>query len=136
MKRVILILWTMIFAVVLTACGAEKLSDNYKEEEVITKGKQVVEALNAQEYQTVTDMVREDVKEQLSAVVLEDALDKKIKDAGAFVEYKQMVTAGSQDKKSGEDYAIVVLTGKYENTNLTYTISMNENLELVGLYMK
>lgn len=136
MKKVRIILLTMLVMGVLTACGAGKLSENYVEDDVITKAEQVVELFNDKDYQAVTDMVREDLQEQLSADVLKSALDEKLTAAGEFMEYSQSATAGQQDKSTGEDYAIVVLICKYQNSNLTFTISMDEDMNLVGIYMK
>lgn len=136
MKKVKMILLVMLVMSVLTACGAGKLSENYVEDDVIAKAQQVVELFNEKDYQAVTDMVREDLKEQLSADVLKNALDEKLTSAGEFVEYSQSAAAGQQDKSTGEDYAIAVLICKYENSNLTFTISMDEDMNLVGIYMK
>lgn len=136
MKKFRIILSMVLMVGVLTSCGAGKLSENYNEDEVITKAQQVVELFNEKDYEAVTDMVREDLQEQLSADVLENALDEKLTAAGEFVEYSQSVTAGQQDKSTGEDYAITVLICKYENSNLTFTISMDEDMNLVGIYMK
>lgn len=129
-----ILILAMVF--VFTGCGSEQLSESYVKEDVIAKAEQVVTQLSNKEYQAVADMVREDLQEDLSAKVLEEALGQKIEAAGEFQEYTQTATSGQQDKSAKEDYAIVVLVCQYENAKLTFTISFNEEMKLVGLYMR
>ncbi|MDE6313878.1 MAG: DUF3887 domain-containing protein [Lachnospiraceae bacterium] len=129
-----ILILAMVF--VFAGCGSGQLSESYVKEDVIAKAEQVVTQLSNKEYQAVADMVREDLQEDLSAEVLEEALGQKIEAAGEFQEYTQTVTSGQQDKSAKEDYAIVVLVCQYENAKLTFTISFNEEMKLVGLYMR
>lgn len=136
MKKIITGIAILVLTFAITGCTTSTLSEAYVEEEVIAQAQQVVEYLNGGDYKAVADMVREDLKEDLSADILENALGEKLDAAGAFQEYTQTVTAGQKDKSTGEEYAIVVAACQYENTKLTFTISMNEEMQLVGLYMK
>ena len=71
-----------------------------------------------------------------SLIELEKALIQQLSDLGAFVEYKSVMAAGTKDQKTQEDYAVVVVTAVYQNGNATYTISVDRDLAVVGLYMK
>jgi len=41
-----------------------------------------------------------------------------------------------QKDSEGTDMAVVVIVAVFENQNVTYTISLNTNMEIVGLWMK
>ena len=44
--------------------------------------------------------------------------------------------SGTKDETTGEEYAVVQVMAKHENANLTYTLSFDKDLMLVGLYLK
>jgi hypothetical protein len=120
----------------LTACSGSKLADAYSKDEVIARGEEMVELINTLDYEAVCGELREDLQDQLTPQQLKDAWDSGLMAAGAFEEFSQVVTAGQTDSSTGEDYAVAVLVCKYENSTLTFTISMDTNLDIVGLYMK
>lgn len=126
------------FALILSfaACSSNKLADIYSEDEVITRAKGFVDTINTLDYDAVVSGIREDLQSQVTAESLKSAWDTQLTDAGAFEEYKTVVTYGQKDKTTGENYAVCVLVCKYENASLTFTISMDKSLEIVGLYMK
>ena len=134
MKKAIVLMMAMILF--LVACGGAKLADIFDEDEVTARAKDVVGLINDRDYEAVTGQVREDLRDQLTADTLRDALDATLDESGAFEEYKSVTVVGQKDKNSNEDYAVAVLTGKYENASRTFTISMDQDLDIVGLYMK
>lgn len=52
------------------------------------------------------------------------------------MEFKSAAAASQESKSTGENYAVAVLVCKYENASLTYTIFMDVDLNIVGMYMK
>lgn len=136
MKKAVAGILSLILMFSLTACSANKLADSFSEDEVISKAKEVIELLNQQDYDSAVTMFSENLKAQLSSEQLKTALDSSINQAGEFREYSSAATAGQKDKNTDEDIAVSVITCKYENSNHTYTISFNQELEVIGLYMK
>ncbi|MDF2869700.1 MAG: hypothetical protein K0R05_1275 [Anaerocolumna sp.] len=137
MKKIISVLFISLFATLLLGgCSSGKLSDAFDKETVEKSAKQVIEYLNNAEYDKVTTMFQEDLQEQLSADVLKDAVDKTYSDAGEFKEYKNTAVLGQKVKTTKEDSAVAVVVAKYENQNVTFTISFNTDMELIELYMK
>lgn len=137
MKRIISALLSLSAAITLAACGSSgKLDGGFLKEDVIARGKDVVLLLNASDYASVENMVREDVKSVLSAQVLETALDGYIKNAGAFSEFIGQAATSQKDTSSGQYYAVAVLVAKYANASYTFTISFDKDMKIVGLYMK
>ena len=136
MKKTLSLGLALILILSLTACSVAKLSENYDKDEVLSRAEEIVALLNASDFDAVAAGVREDLQEQLSSEVLENALGEILAQAGAFQEFTAEAVTGQQSKTTGEDYAVAVLVGKYENASHTFTISFNEDLEIVGLYMK
>lgn len=134
-KLVSVIAGIMVIGTMLGGCGSAKLADIYDSETVESTAKQAVDALNEEDYDSVTAMVRSDLQESLSAEVLSDALAKSCPDKGAFNEYKDAAVVG-QKNKAGDDIAVAVVIAAYENQKVQYTISFDENMEIVGFYMK
>jgi hypothetical protein len=128
--------YVLLYTVILSGCASTKLSESYDENTVIERGKEVVEIINTQNFDLVNAELRDDLEDQLTADQLKDAMEQKLIDAGSFLEYQSTSILGQKSKSTGEDYATVVLVGKYENSTLVFTITMNSNLDLVGLYLK
>ncbi|WOO38153.1 DUF3887 domain-containing protein [Anaerocolumna sp. AGMB13020] len=137
MKKLISVLLISFFVTVLLGgCSSSKLSDAFDKETVEKSAKQVIEYMNNAEYDKVNQLLQEDLQEQLSADVLKDAVDKTYSNAGAFKEYKNIAILGQKLKATKEDCAVAVVVAKYENQNVTFTLSFNTDMELIGLFMK
>lgn len=136
MKKILLPVLTVIMLLSLAACSSAKLADIYKEDDVVAKAKSVVDTINTQDYDAVVAFVREDLQSQLTADALESAWKPMLDESGAFKEYKTVVTYGQKSKSTDEDYAVCVLVCTYENATRTFTISLDKDLVVVGMYMK
>jgi len=134
LKRILFIVVT--FSVILSACTSPKLADSYDENAVIDRAKDVVKMINSQNFDAVNAELREDLQDQLTSTQLKDAIGQKMIDAGAFVDFQTISTLGQKSKSTGEDYATVVLVADYESSPIVFTISMDSNLDIVGLYVK
>jgi len=134
LKRILFIVVT--FSVILSACTSPKLADSYDENAVIDRAKDVVKMINSQNFDAVNAELREDLQDQLTSTQLKDAIGQKMIDAGAFVDFQTISTLGQKSKSTGEDYATVVLVAEYESNPVVFTISMDSNLDIVGLYVK
>ena len=126
----------LVFSITLSACASVKLADIYDENIVTERAKEVVEMINSQDYDKVNAEIRDDLQDRLTSNQLKDAIGAKLVEAGSFIEYQSITTFGQKSKTSGEDYATVVLVGKYEKSTVVFTISMDSNLDIVGLYVK
>ena len=136
MKLIRILFILLVFSITLSACTSAKLADKYDENIVTERAKKVVEMINSQDYDKVNAEIRHDLQDQLTSDKLKDAIGAKLVEAGAFIEYQSITTLGQKSKTSGEDYATVVLVGKYEKSTVVFTISMDSNLDIVGLYVK
>ena len=136
MKKFLISLTAFALLLSFAACSSSKLADIYSEDEVVARAKGFVDIINTLDYDAVVSDIREDLQSQVTSESLKSAWGPLLDEAGAFKEYKTVVAYGQKDKTTGEDYAVCVLVCKYENASRTFTISMDKNLEIVGLYMK
>lgn len=134
LNRILFLFLTL--SIILSACTSTKLAEIYDENTVIDRAKEIVQIISSQDYDSVNAELRDDLQDQLTSNKLQDALGKKLIDAGAFIEYGSISTLGQKSKSTEEDYATVVLVGKYDNSDLVFTITMDSNLDIVGLYVK
>lgn len=127
-----------VFALILSlsACSSTKLSDAFKEDEVISRAEKTVAVISTLDYDAIVPEFRDDLESQVTPEQLENAWSKQLNAAGKFVKYSSETVFGQKDKSTGEDYAVAVLVCKYENSTLTYTISMDKDLNIIGMYMK
>jgi len=137
MKQIRMLFILLVCTIALSACtSAAKLADIYDEKVVTERAKEIVEMINAQDFDNVNAEIRTDLQDRLTSNQLKDAIGAKLIEAGAFIEFPSITTLGQKSKTSGEDYATVVLVGKYEKSPLVFTITMDSNLDIVGLYVK
>ncbi len=136
MKKACSLLFAALMVMSLAACASAKLSEDYSEDEVIARAKEVITVINTLDYSAVSAELRDDLESKLTAEQLKAGWDTSLKNAGAFVEYTTETTAGQKSQSTDEDYALAILVCKYENASLTFTIIMDKNLDIVGMYMK
>lgn len=137
MKKIGVMLITFVLAMVMiTGCGAKALSENFDENEVKQAAENAIKMIDSGDYKTFSDeLVSESVKESLSADVIKNAVNQVMANRGAFVEFSSESTFGKVDKNE-EEYAVVIVVAKYESQKVTYTISFDVNLKIIGFYLK
>ncbi len=137
MKKIGLVVITLVLAMVMiTGCGAKALSEDFNEEEVKKAAENAVTTLDSGDYETFSnELVSEIMKKDLTAEVMKNAVDQVMPNRGAFVEFTSEATFGKTDKNE-EDYAVVVVVAKYESQKVTYTVSLDKNLKIIGFYLK
>jgi hypothetical protein len=137
MKKFVLVLMIITgMSLILTGCSSIKLSDDFDKDTVEKSAKQVVEYLNAGDYDKIFEMSGDVLTNNVSEDDLSKAVDKTFGDAGAFVKYKNVTIIGQKMKKSDENTAVAVLVAEYENQKVTFTISFDTDMKLIGLFMK
>ncbi|MBE0685243.1 MAG: DUF3887 domain-containing protein [Anaerolineaceae bacterium] len=131
----IFLLSTILSMLLLTACSAPALSEDFNEEEVKLLAQDVVSPLNAQD----SEGLRSLFTEQMNTAITDDVFVQiyaAIEGGGKFDSIENITVIGSTDKSTGEEFATAVVTAKYENQTFTYTISFNKHMQLAGLYYR
>ena len=132
-KKVLLLLGAMVL--VLSGCSSTKLAEAFDEETVKEAAQEAVGYLAAGEYEKNIEMMDSAMQEALSSEDLKANVETMNEQTGAFKEYKSIAVVGQQDAQ-GTDMAVAVVVASFEKRNVTYTISFNTDMEVIGLWMK
>ncbi len=139
MRRTIKLLCASVLALmvcILTGCSTAPLPDGFDADEVTARAEEIIGYANAGEFDTIIDNLREDLKDAVTADQLSESWAPTYERVGAFESVKKVVLSGTSDSTTGENYAVVQALCVHENGNVLYTLSFDENLQLVGLYLK
>ncbi len=137
MKKSLILLLTLAMLLSLAACGSSsKLPEEYVEADVLKRAEALVEVVNTGDYAAMVAELRDDLESAITAQELEDAWGPSLEKAGSFVKFSTEAVTSQASQSTGETYAVAVLVCKYENSTLTYTVSMDVNYDIVGMYMK
>ncbi|MEG1310334.1 MAG: DUF3887 domain-containing protein [Bacilli bacterium] len=115
---------------ILVGCGAPKLSEDFKEEELKSSVEEIIDDFNNEKYEDIVLRGSEEIQAQLTADQLEQAWNTVRKDLGA---YKELSKVAYTEK---DDIATVIAIAKYENKKIQFTISYDKDMNLCGIYMK
>ena len=97
----------------LTGCVGQELSGDFNEEEVKKAAEHVIMLINNQD----SEGLRELSTVQMRAALTDDVLNQiyeAMSEGGQFENVEDMSVAGTTDKSSGEEFAVVVARAKYE----------------------
>jgi len=134
MKKLFIPLIVMV--ILLTGCNTAKLTDDFDEVEVKNAAAYAISLMNERDYQGISDLVRDDCQESLSADVLSGVCDEVLDKAGDFDSITKQTVVGGQNEDRDEDFAISVSTCKYAEMDISYTFVYDANMEIVGVYMQ
>lgn len=125
-------LLSMLCLAILGGCAA-KLPEGFDEAEVQAAAENVIDLLNKRDAEGLTALMTEEMK-----VVLTEDIQAQIFElidlSGAFQEISDLKMGGST--QNGITYAAVAAKAKYQNREITYTISFDQDMKLAGLYLK
>ncbi len=127
----------MLLTVVwLAGCGNQTmpLAEVFRQEQLEQQTIQIVDWLNAGEYEQVYETFREDMKQALPVEELRSACDETYGDAGSFTQIDSTTVSGQEIEE--EDYAVVMVKVQYEKQIVTFQVGYDADMQVVGLYMK
>ncbi len=94
----------------------------------------VVDAFSRGDYDTLEGYYSSEMKEAVTSQMLEELKPVIGDDWG---EYRGVGTAYMAEvSQRGKEYVIVQMNASYANVSVTYTLTFNSKMELVGFYMK
>ena len=94
----------------------------------------VVDAFSRGDYDTLEGYYSKEMREAVTRQMLEDLKPVIGDDWG---EYRGVGTAYMAEvNQRGKAYVIVQMNASYENVSVTYTLTFNSEMQLVGFYMK
>ena len=129
----------ILAVMMLFASGCEwarELSEEFEEDKVLASAEEVMDELNACDFEAIEDKVDEEFKEQINAEMLEDTLAEKMQELGEFDSYADKAVVGLKSKDYDGNVAVAVMNPSYEYGNITVTISYNTDYKIIGFYAK
>ncbi len=134
-KTVALILCAAVVICLVCSCGARPLPGGFDEAEVKAKAEQIARLLSNGDFEAVAAEFSPIMAERLDAKALEDALGPVLKERGALDKVTSAAVTGMNDETIG-DYAAAVLVCRHQNGKTTYTVSIDSEGRICGLYVK
>lgn len=135
-KRLIGIALVLVLGISMIGCAANKLPSGFDEEDVGTAAEEVVGLATAGDYDSIIFFMRDDLQGAITAAQLQEGWAPIYEKAGAFQTISKTTFSGVKDEATGEEYAVVQVLVKHADGNLVYTISLDQDLMIVGLYLK
>ena len=126
-----------VLAGIFTAgCGQAKLPESFSEEEVKKEAEKSIALFNERDYAGLIEMCSEELKAGITEEQFAEACDPYLDKCGEFEEITKTVFAGGHDKNSGIDYATAVMIGEYEDGKIQFTVSFDEDMEMIQFLIK
>ena len=135
MRKIQALLTMVLTAICLSACSNTKLAEGFDEDKIKEAAQNAVDCLIAGEYEECVAMMDADMQAALPAESLKSNVEPMNEKTGAFREYKSIAVIGQKDAE-GTDAAVAVIVAEFENEKVTYTVSFNQSMEIIGLWMK
>lgn len=113
----------------------EQLEEEYGElddtEEMIEKAESYISLLAEGEYEEVVKYFDETMKAELTPDALEEIWETLLEQAGNFIDQEFDSTEQVDD-----GYQLVFINGLFEATDVTFTITFDEDGQIAGFFMK
>ena len=134
-KCICIMLLFALTAFTLSACSGTKLSETFDEGKVKEAAQTVVDCLLSGEYGECVAMMSQEMQAALTAEVMEANMAALKEQTGEFQEYKSTTVIGQKDS-GGAEYAVAVVVAAFEKGNITYNVSFDTEMRVIGLWMK
>lgn len=119
----------------LIGCSGTKLSGDFDEEKVKAAAQEAIDHLVAGEYEECVALMGEEMQAAISAEALATNMETMAGQKGAFQKYKSSSVVGQKDK-DGTEYAVAVIVAAFEKGNITFTVSFDKEMKMMGFWMK
>ena len=137
MKKLIVAL-CLISAVVLATvgCVVPKLPKGFDEQTLYDAAVVVIEQLNARDYEGVEAKVRDDLKDEITAEGIQEFFDTILDQYGPYKSLNSYTCYGASDAAfPDENFGSACVIVVHEDKNLTYEITFDKDLWIVGMYI-
>lgn len=121
---------------IFMGCAGKDLPGDLEKDTIIEECHKIIEMVNDRDFQGVVDLFRDDLKEQLTADALGQALNQPLDQLGDFVKYKTESVAAAKEDNTDKDMAAAVIGVEYSEGSVSYVISFDTDMKVIGLYLK
>lgn len=116
----------------LSACSGTPLPEGMEEDQVLDRGREIVQMLNDGQWQDVYDAMRTDGRETTSPESIGTYMQEVLREAGAYQRETDRMATGQTLQDTGEEYATAVFYVKHAEDDVLYRIAFSTDLELIG----
>lgn len=132
---------TMIIGAAVTAiiglCGCTYgFPESFDKDEVIKATEDVIAVASAYDYEGIVELIRDDLKDNVTAEEFEESWDEALRALGDFKSFGTPVLSGETDMNTGEDFALCAYRCYYEDGKATFTVYFDSNMEMTAIYLK
>lgn len=137
MRKIVSLLTMFILMGMLTGCGkSTELADVFDEKEVISKAENAVTVVNEDGFEEFHELWDDSLKSKILEKDYNEQVLAVVEKKGEFKGIGKSVVVGQTDEKTGKNYAVAVLVGEYSDGKIQYTISFDEDMNMIGFYIK
>lgn len=137
MRKVAGFVMAFVLMAMLVGCGKDtELSEHFDETEILKQAENVVNIANEGSFDNYQELWEESLRSKIDEQSFDEQVLPVIKEKGAFESIGKKVVIGQKDEKTGMDYAVAILIGEYSNGKIQYTISFDEDLNMIGFFLK
>ena len=105
-------------------------SDLFDADEVKAKAEEVVQLLNAEDYDSLQEMTVEEVRFNMTKEKMDEAKEQIGSDWGEFQSIEEISTA--ERSQRNVKAAVVQMVVAYENKDITYMLAFNTDMQLAA----
>lgn len=114
----------------MVGCKGEPLPAGMDEDALFMAGKDVVLLLVGSEYETVHEMLREDLRDQISVEDIRTTVSRQLDGAGVYKQIEDHMATGQVI--DGVNYGISVLYCEFSEEDVLIRVSFDKDWNLVG----
>lgn len=114
--------------------GGSELPEGFEKNRVLKKAKYFINRLNAGDYENCYGSFNPIMESSMTLEKLKITMDPILHVLGDFVRYKGVSL--SSKKILGTDYAVCTVKCIYENGTANFTLSLDKDMKIGGLYIK
>ncbi|WP_036729395.1 DUF3887 domain-containing protein [Peptoniphilus mikwangii] len=135
MKKYKILVMLFLFALLVSACGNSKKASAEDVEKYSKNAQKVISIVNSKEVSRLKDICSDDLKNALTDEIIEQ-INVDVGSKGDFDSFMDVNVSYQKDKNTGQDYILVIQKVKYNNGELIYTLTFNNDEKLLGIFYK
>lgn len=118
-----------------TGCSSTKLADGYDKKTIEEKAIEIIEDVQVRGAKTVlSERMREDFVGNIDLDEMDGSVKSSVSNLGGFLTYTQKTVIGRHYDGTDEDFAVALITASYEKGEISYTLTFDKDMNLVGFY--
>jgi len=105
-------------------------ADSQENDELVSKAETFINQLSEGKYEEATEDFDETMAEQLGATELEELWETLQDQLGDFIDYEYHST------EEAEGYQVVLLTGIFNEADVAFQVTFDDNQQIAGFYVQ